>query len=420
MRKIKFFAAVLSLIFTQAIFAAEPNESDANSVRSPSHRMRGMHRSERTVINWHDGIQQMAVSMRLTPDMNSLWIFPLKCESSQVKFSQTKNFPQFYGADFRETAANTLDYVNYAVIATQLWTIPLCHFWAECPDSNFGYRSSEVDQNGVHIELLKADSVPELAVQLKERGRYMQETALANYAKYLNKEYSLLAVWRESNEPNIMQSNSRRSHRQRACIYVEFPSEKPSYLMPQKFGGRGRFSLTLTGFWQIAEQEQSKAVQCNQFVSLNANVPDSFKQSLPQKNIPFTTFSLVGESNSVPNELALVSGRLKGTAYTDAVSKMSCLELTALGLAVLAVISYFSAGISGLLIYRKWRGYAELGFANLLSIVAMGIVMNYKKGGIYEAFRQDKWKPRLFLAFFSVIVALLSFALFAMLKMPLK
>jgi hypothetical protein len=133
MRKTTFLAAILSFVFTQAICVAEFNEPDANSFRSQSPRTLGVYRSERVMINWHDGIQQMVVSPRLTPDTNSLWIFPLKCKSEQVKFSLTKTFPQFYGADCREIARNVLTNVNYAVIATQLWTIPLCYFWAESP-----------------------------------------------------------------------------------------------------------------------------------------------------------------------------------------------------------------------------------------------------------------------------------------------
>jgi hypothetical protein len=420
MRKTTFLAAILSFVFAQAICAAESNEPDANSFRSQSPRTRGMYRSERVMINWHDGIQQMVVSPRLTPDTNSLWIFPLKCESEQVKFSLTKNFPHFYGADCREIARNVLANVNYAVIATQLWTIPLCYFGAESSDYSFSPGiSGVVDSNGVHIELLKADSVPALAQQLKERGRSIQETELGTYAKYLNKEYSLLAVWREGNEPNTTQSDFRHSYRRRPCIYVEFPSEKPFYLMANESGRQRRLLLTLTGFWQIAGQEQSNAFR-NQQVSQDANVPDSFRSSLPQKNIPFTTFSLSGEGNRMQNDLTFVPGRLKGIAYADAVTKMSYLELIPLGLIALAGISYLSAGVSGLLTYRKWRGFAEFGFLNLLSIIAMGIVMNYKKGGISEIFRQNKWKARIFLAFFSVIAVLLSFALFAMLKIPLK
>jgi len=421
MRKTIFLAAILSFVFTQAICVAEFNEPDANSFRSQSPRTRGMYRSERVMINWHDGIQQMVVSPRLTPDTNSLWIFPLKCKSEQVKFSLTKNFPHFYGADCREIARNVLANVNYAVIATQLWTIPLCYFWAESSDYSFSPgMPGIVDSNGVHIELLKADSVPALAQQLKERGRSIQETELGTYAKYLNKEYSLLAVWREGNEPNTTQSDFMHSYRRRSCIYVEFPSEKPFYPMAHESGRQRRLSLTLTGFWQIAGQEQSNAFQCNQQVSQDVNVPDSFRSSLPQKNIPFTIFSLFGEGDRMQNDLTFVPGRLEGMAYADAVTKMSYLELISLGLIVLAGISYLSAGVSGLLTYRKWRGFAEFGFLNLLSIIAMGIVMNYKKSGITEIFRQNKWKARIFLAFFSVIVVLLSFALFAMLKIPLK
>ena len=421
MRKVTFLAAILSFVFTQAICVAEPNEPNASSLRSQSSRTRGMYRSERVMINWHDGIQQMVVSPRLTPDTNSLWLFPLKCKKEQVKFSLTKNFPQFYGADGREIASNTLTNVNYAVIISQLWTIPLCYFFAESP--NYSVSSGMwgvVDSNGVHIELLKADSVSALAQQLKERGRSIPETELATYAKYLNKEYSLLTVWREGNEPNTTQGDLRRSYRRRPCIYVEFPSEKPFYPMAQKSGRQGRLSLTLTGFWRIVGQEQSNTVQCNQRVSQDANVPDAFRSSLSQKDIPFTTFSLSGQGDSLKNDLAFVPGRLEGMAYADAISKMSYLQLIPLGLIALAVVSYLSAGVSGVLTYRKWRGFAEFGLLNILTIIAMGIAMNYKKGGISEIFRQDKRKARIFLAVFSVLVVLLSFALFAMLKMPLN
>jgi hypothetical protein len=420
MRKTTVLAAILSFVFTQAICVAEPNESDANSVRSQSSRTHRGYRSERVMINWHDGIQQMVVSPRLTPDTNSIWIFPLKGESEKVKFSLTKNFPNFYGADSREIARNVLTNANYAVIATQLWTIPLYYFRDEHSDYRFSPgMQGVVDSNGVHIELLKADSLPALAQQLKERGRSMQEAELEAYAKHLNNEYSLLAVWRDGNEPNIMQSGLRRSYHRRPCIYVEFPSEKPFYPMIQKSGRHGRLSFTLTGFWQIAGQEPN-AFQCSQFISQDANIPDSFKSSLPQKNIPFTNFSLFGRDNVIQNDIVFVSGRLKGMAYADAISKMSYLELIPLGFIALAVISYLSAGISGLLTYRKWQGFAGFGLLNLLSIVAMGIVINYKKTGISETFRRDKWKPRIFLAFFSIIVVLLSFALFAMLKIPLN
>lgn len=427
MRKTIVLAAILSFVFTYAVCAAEPNEPNANGFRSQSHRTHGRYRSERVIINWRDGIQQMVVSPRLTADANSLWIFPIKCESEQVKFSLTKNFPQFYGSDCRGMARNMLTNVNYGVIATQLWTIPIWYFGDKHLYSYYSSGSGisgVSDSNGIHIELLKADSMPALAQQLKERGKSMQEAELGAYAKYLNKEYSLLAVWRDGivtekllNEPNTTQNDFfRRLYRQRPCIYVEFPSEKPFYSIANKTGRRGWLSITLAGFWQT----ESDAFQCNQWVSRDANVPDSFRPSPPQKNIPFTTFSLSGDSNSLQDDLTFVPGRVAGMAYIDAISKMSCQKLILLGLIALAVISYLSAGISGLLTYRKWRGFAEFGFLNLLTILAMGIVMNYKKGGICDTFRQSKWKPRIFLALFSVIVVLLSFALFAILKMLLK
>ena len=223
MRKTTLLGAILFFVFNQAICLGESNEPDANSFGRHSPRTRGVYGSERVLINWHDGIQQMVVSPRLTTDANSLWILPLKCKSEQIKFSLTKNFPQFYGTDCYEKARNVLTNVNYAVIATQLWTIPLCYFGAVRSDHSTIPGISGVDANGVHIELLDADSVPALAQMLKERGRSIEETELGTYAKYLNNEYALLTVWREGNEPNTTQRDFRRSYRRRPCIYVEFP-----------------------------------------------------------------------------------------------------------------------------------------------------------------------------------------------------
>jgi hypothetical protein len=424
MQKTAFLAAILSLLFTQAICMAEANEPDANGFRNRPYRTRGRHQSERAVINWHDGIQQMVVSPRIAEDTNSIWLLPLKCKGENVKFRIATDFPQFNGADPRIIARNVLTNVNYALIATQLWTIPLCHIqpiYSYDTYNNFSRgMPGYIDSNGLRIELLKADSVQTLAQHLKDRSKSLSQTELESFAKYVNEEYTFLAVWREADEPNTTPIDNTQRIRRRPCIYVEFPCDKPFYPIAHKYGRQMRLALTLTGFWQIDGQERYSELMCNQLIGSDANVPDSFKPSLPQKNIPFTYISLNGRGDSVQNDLSFVPGRLKGMAYADALSKMSYLELILFGLIGLACISYLSAGISGLLIYKKWRGFAEFGFLNLLSILALSIAMNYQKGGMGEIFRQDKWKARRFLAFFSLLLALLSVVLFTLLKIPLK
>jgi hypothetical protein len=431
MRKIMFFA-VLSLVFTHTICpAAEPNDPNTTQFR----QQRGMYRSEQAIINWHDGVQQMVVSPRLTTDANSLWIFPLKCQSDQAQFHLAKMLPRLYGPDCHDVAKTLLTNTNYAVIATQLWTIPICYFGMERSNSFGGTGSfGEIDANGVRIELLKADSVSSLAQQLNGYGRLATEAELAAYAKYLTPEYSLLTVWREgsepnyyvagndpNNEPNSTRQDPRRFYRRRPCLYVEFPSEKPFYPVIYKDGRPGRVSLTLTGFWQLAGQEQSKAFQCNQQICPDTNnLPEAFMASLPPKDIPFTTFSLFPGNNLIEDNLSFVPGRLEGMAYVDTVSKMPSPQLILLGFVVLVIISYFAAGISGLLTYGKWGGFAAFGLLNILTIIAMTLVMNYKKTGICEIFQQDRKKANIYLVLFSVIMVGLSFAVFALLKLPLK
>jgi hypothetical protein len=424
MQKTAFLAAILSLLFIQAICMAEANEPDANSFRNRPYRTGGRRQSERAVINWHDGIQQMVVSPRIAEDTNSIWLLPLKCKSENVKFRIVADFPRFNGVEPRIIARNILTNVNYALVASQLWTIPLCHIrpvYSYDTYYDFFRRGMPgyIDSNGFRIELLKADSVQTLAQHLKDRGKSLSQTELEAFARCVNEEYAFLAVWREANEPNATPIDNTQEILRRPCIYVEFPSDKPVYPVAHKDGRQMRLALTLTGFWQVDGQERYSELVCNQLISSDTGMPGPFKPSLPQEHIPFTYITLYGWGGSLRNDLSFVPGRLKGMAYADALSKMSYPELILFGLISLACVSYLSAGISGLLTYKKWRGFAEFGFLNLLSILALSIAMNYQKGGISEIFRQDKWKARRFLAIFSLLLALLSVVLFALLKIPL-
>ncbi|OHB53483.1 MAG: hypothetical protein A2Y07_00310 [Planctomycetes bacterium GWF2_50_10] len=422
MKIVTIFAAFL---LSQAICLADVNEPNTNNFANQSFR-RGNFRSESATINWHDGIQHMVVSPRVVRDNNSIWIFPLKCKSDQVKFNLTGDTLRLSGMDPREIAQNKLKSVNYALIATQLWTLPICYFNMEKSTGNFsGQMSSPVDSNGVRIELFQADSVQTLAQQLESKGRIVPLSELEPYAAYLNSDYSLLTVWREGNEPNMMgltrgnepnstRSSNYRSFRRRPSIYVEFPSDAPYYVLPQKPGRQGRVSLTIAGFWQIANRPQAADFRCNQFVVPDDNIPAFFASSQPLKNIPITTISLGNHAGPV-TDLSFVPGRLENMACVDGVANMSPLALVPLGIISLALISYVSAGVSGLLIYKKWRGFATLGFFNIFTILAVGAAMNYRKTDVTDVIKSNKWKARIFLAVFSVLVALISLAAFAML-----
>jgi hypothetical protein len=46
-----------------------------------------------------------------------------------------------------------------------------------------------------------------------------------------------------------------------------------------------------------------------------------------------------------------------------------------LDIVVVLILSYVSAGLSGLILFRKWKPYARLGFANLATIVAINVAI---------------------------------------------
>jgi hypothetical protein len=424
MRSTSLIVVISCFLFAQAISAAEPNASDANGLRTRSARTRGLFQSERAIINWHDGIQQMVISARLSTESNNLWLFPVKARSEQVKFSLAKGFPYIFGPDSSQIAGKRLDNIKYALVATQLWSIPLYYFHSETPDYRFVRDANYVnmtrsDANGIHIEVLSAESPSALARLLQERGKSISESELNKYSRYINSQYSMLAVWRQGSEPNLPRGDARRAFRRRPVLNVEFPAEKPFYPVIQRTGGYGRLSITLIGLWQIAGQENSAAFACDQRFSNDSELPDFFKISSANHEIPYTTFSMARDATVVPGDLVFVQGRAPGYAYPDAISKMPYFELIPLVIIVLVIISYLSAGIGGLIAYRKWQGFAGFGLFNLLSILAVGIAMNFMKGGAAEVFRQDKSRARFFLACFSILVVLLSFAVFAVLKMPL-
>lgn len=421
-----FLAAVIILAATQAISPAAPNDpNEPNSFRARGFRNYGRGRFERALINYQKGVQRMVVSPRLVAEANSVWIFPIKAQSEQVKFNFVKYFPRLYGKNNYSSAQTILNNVFCAIIAGQIWSLPISYYSFENPNEYLGPIGGSnpvVESNDTHIELLKADSVDALSEQLKSRGRIVPKADLEIYSKYLNKDYSLLTAWREGNEPNIMMMRrdfQRNMMRRRPSIYIEFPAEKPFYCLTQKPGTQGRLTLTVTGLWQLTG-EQNNLMQSEQMIGQDANLPDSMKQSMPEKNIPFTMFSSAMRSTLPQGELNFAQGKVVKNSYVDTIADMPLIRIILLAILALLIISYLSAGISGVLVYRKWKGFAEFGLYNIFTIIAMGIAMTYKKGGVYDTFRQTKWKTRFFLIIFSLLVVGISYALFVWLNKPLS
>jgi hypothetical protein len=399
-----------------AIKAPDSNAADSNSLRQ---RMRGGFRSERVVIDFRDGIQRMYVSPRLTSDSNSIWLLPVKCKAEDIKFQPASDFPQFTGPGAREIASTILSNLNYALVFSQVWTIPLCHFeHASIFDPNGSAFPGRIDNNDLKIEVLKADSIAALVAAFAQRGKTLSPPELAPYEKYLTGDYAFLAAWKDgpaqASEPN------RYSFRRRPSIFVEFPAAKPSYpVIKRDDSSRGpRIWITLTGFWLLDGQDPASAYAYSQMLGSPYDIPGLFPRTGSEKFMPYTSFN-PASSAQPRDEFAFIPGRLPGMEYADNIRAMSPAQYLPLGIVGLALVSYISAGLGGLIIYRKWNSLAQVGLFNLLSIVAVGIALNYGKGAAGQLYRSDKKKGRLFLVCFSILVVALSFGAFALLKLPL-
>lgn len=445
-------AAFLSFILTSSMYAAEadtatpatePAVSDttasdaAATAENQSQQPQYRYRSERAMIHWHDGLQQMVVSPRLSRETTAPWILPLKGSIEQIQFRLAEPIPQGWGFgrgyDCRHIAEQRLNNLNYAVIAGQLWTIPMCYFGID--RAQYGASAempTDADSEGVHMKILAADSAASLAKQLQDMGLPLGDIDPEAYANYYTPDYSLLVVWadplpepavqpsEETDTENAQRERQRSFYRRRPSVYVEFPTDKPYYPMTHRGEQQGRLSLTLTGYWQAAGQEDIQVEQFDQRIVQQPSIPEVFKLAPAQKNIPLTTLSFGRSGNLIQADLTFIPGQTKKLGFVDVVSKLPYPALAAAGFVVLAVISYLAAGISGLISFGKWKGYAAFGLWNVFTLIAVGLAIKFSTAGIGQTLRQNTWKTRLFLVLFSLLVVGLSFAVFAAIKLPLK
>ena len=95
-----------------------------------------------------------------------------------------------------------------------------------------------------------------------------------------------------------------------------------------------------------------------------------------------------------------------------------------LGIALVAVLSYVAAGVSGVLLYGQWKGYARLGLWNLLTLVGLVLAIRHVPGERGEKLRSvvtRRGRPTTkFWHLFTVLYLVLAVALHLALLGPLS
>ena len=349
-------------------------------------------------IAHRDGIESMviAISADLAQEDKALWMFPVPGTPDQVKLDVVDVFPLFEGYDPRQTARLQIRSLGRALTATQiypaLFRLGTVTQGRAYPLNAGGVFVHEVAEKwGIHAETVKAASEQELARYIEKQGVGMPRGELAAFEDYLGEDYVLVLVWIASWEealqefPRFWTPQAWDADRW-PCVHVQFPTERPFYpLRPTASYGDAYLKITLflEGYFEVANAEQlGYLMLVNHFRHKGwlPGVPDGFRPRTGHGYIPYTRVWIGETAGAFTEDLWFTPVRPPGMRYGAVADAILSREHTPWSwfypwALCLAGLSYVSAGLASLVVYRSWRRRALIGFWNMLTIVGLGIAV---------------------------------------------
>ncbi|GAH86525.1 unnamed protein product, partial [marine sediment metagenome] len=179
------------------------------------------------------------------------------------------------------------------------------------------------------------------------------------------------------------------------CLYVEFATERAyypmrptgtygdayvpvtlivtDYVMPQTDGGRPHWAYA-SHYSLVDHPEQG---------------PLRFIAALPEGRFPYTVVRTSGDAKDYTEDLWFDPVPAPDTTYADAIASLSNPYVgVPAGILFIAALSYVSAGLTGLLMFGQWKGYAAVGLWNVLTLPALGIAVGAARGRCGENMRR--------------------------------
>jgi len=120
-------------------------------------------------------------------------------------------------------------------------------------------------------------------------------------------------------------------------------------------------------------------------------MPESFRIGFPREQIPYTVVQIGSAASHLTYDLTFSGFHSEEIDRALLINQISE-NLFALSFVWFILLSYVSAGLSGLLVFGRWRGYANWGFWNLLTIVGLIVAVMFltegweKRGKFWRSF----------------------------------
>jgi hypothetical protein len=399
---------------------------------------------QRAVIIHRNGIEKMliAVSLELEDEDKGFWIFPVPGKPETVKLDVLDSFPVFEGAETWGEAQDLFGGVVKLALATQVYPLPFVTVH-DLESAYSGHRSAalglkfkvstyyEVEKWGIHTEAVSAGSIEDLKGYLEEKGVGIKTEELKAFEDYLSDKYVLVLAWISSRKELRKEfkeygKDATLSKKRWPSLYVEFATEKAFYPMrPTRSYGKKFIAINLAvlGYVRIdgayphiytAYHRQNKSTE---------NVPSKIAQELSSKDVRYTRIIFYNTAENLSNDLWFIPGAPTSIKNADLIVSVLgnpfgfCVALICL----VSFSSWMTAGLTGLVLFQRWKGYARFGLWNILTLVGLCIASYKVKGMVGERFSQvDRFPGRwtfnvLFSIFYLMIAGYCSFILMSIL-----
>jgi hypothetical protein len=402
---------------------------------------------EAVIIN-RDGIQTMRIAVKLNLDASerAVWIFPIPASPGEGKVDISDNFPQLRGRDPRQSVKQSITDLTLISACTQIYPIlPAALFM---PSLLRGRERGSIEQSldkwGMHCEVVRVESIEGLRALLKKADTNIVTEQIKSFEPYCSKDWALVLAWVTSETELLRQFPDYKekqylSYGRVPCVDVRFPAARPFYPM-RPTGGYGSKAvyvrLYIMDYMQIApECRIASLADIRHFkqsaADLKESAPELLKFFSPETaEIPYTRVTFNAEASKYVDDLWFEPTQPKGMKYAEVIEAFlfsPWLEALALLLNI-GVLSYLSAGLAGLIVVGKWRGYAQLGLWNFLSLYGMYIIVRNLQDERGEKLRGEI-KPILgtdittyrrgFLFAFSVFFMVMTIGLGVIFQLPL-
>ncbi len=388
---------------------------------------------QRALILHKDGIEGMLISicLALTEEENAFWIFPLPVRPDEIKIDITENYPQIIGrrpeSELREYASSLL----YIGFISQLYTACLCVPTLGATGVDVQY---EIDKWGIHAEVLSAESTKSLVEYLRSKGTGIQIEEFDSFQDYFGDQYAFVLESIASAKEVLRQFPKYESGSvyRKPALYVEFPPEKLYYPLKPTSGYEEEevpINLMVQGYASPVNLEAFKEGWTTHYYwqrNRPDDIPEILQKYFESETFRYTRFSFDREALNLTEDLWLnIVDPPFGMQYAETVVSFVSLWKGIVGIVLIILfflsISYISAGLTGLLFFRRWNPYALLGLGNVLTIFGVYLLIREGKGVLKTDLQGAQFSARLKYVFaFSLIFLFLSVIIYHVICLPTR